>query len=99
MRVLIVAVSARMLAQLAVADGYAVTALDRFGDVDLRALAPGHTAPNNDALVAAGVEVEADAVVYGAGLENRPDLVARLAAGRELLGTPPELLCALRDPR
>ena len=39
-----VAVSARMLAQLAVADGYEVTALDRFGDVDLRAIAPGATA-------------------------------------------------------
>ena len=36
MRVLVVAVSARMLAQMAVADGYEVTALDRFGDVDLR---------------------------------------------------------------
>ena len=35
-----VAVSARMLAELAAADGYQVTALDRFGDVDLRAVAP-----------------------------------------------------------
>ena len=44
MRVLVVAVSARMLAQLAVADGYEVIALDRFGDVDLRAVAAGATA-------------------------------------------------------
>ena len=36
--------------------------------------------------------------MYGAGFENRPDLVARLADGRELLGTPPELLAAVRDP-
>ena len=43
-RVLVVAVSARMLAQMAVADGYEVTALDRFGDVDLRAVARGATA-------------------------------------------------------
>ena len=42
--------------------------------------------------------VDADAVVYGGGLENRPDLVERLAHGRELLGTPPELLAAVRDP-
>jgi predicted ATP-grasp superfamily ATP-dependent carboligase len=95
---LVVAVSARMIAQLAVADGYAVTALDRFGDVDLRAIAAGATAPNNDALTALAADVEADAVVYGGGLENRPDLVARLADGRELLGTPAELLVAARDP-
>jgi predicted ATP-grasp superfamily ATP-dependent carboligase len=93
-----VAVSARMLAQLAVADGYEVTALDRFGDVDLRALAPGATAPTNDGLAALAADIDADAVVYGAGLENRPDLVRGLAARRELLGTPAELLEAVRDP-
>ena len=93
-----VAVSARMLAQLAVADGYEVTAVDRFGDVDLRAIAPGATAPTNDGLAALAAQVEADAVVYGAGLENRPDLVQALAEGRELLGTRAELLEAVRDP-
>ncbi len=98
MRVLVVAVSARMLAQLAVADGYEVIALDQFGDVDLRAVAAGATASGNDALVQLATGVEAEAVVYGAGFENRPDLVARLAEGRELLGTPPELLAAVRDP-
>jgi len=36
--------------------------------------------------------------VYGAGFENRPDLVRALARGRELLGTPAELLAAVRDP-
>jgi uncharacterized protein len=97
-KVLIVAVSARMLAQLAVADGYRVTALDRFGDVDLRAVAPGATARSADALAALAADVEADAVVYGAGLENRPDLVAELARGRELLGTPADSLAAVRDP-
>jgi predicted ATP-grasp superfamily ATP-dependent carboligase len=98
MRILVVAVSARMIAELAVADGYEVTALDRFGDVDLRAIAAAATAPGNDALVALAVDIDADAVVYGGGLENRPDLVARLSQGRELLGTPAELLDAVRDP-
>jgi uncharacterized protein len=96
--VLIVAVSARMLAELAVADGYEVIALDRFGDVDLRAIAPGATAESGDALAGLAAGVNADAVVYGAGFENRPDLVGRLAEGRELLGTPPELLPRVRDP-
>jgi uncharacterized protein len=94
----VVAVSARMLAQLAHADGYEVIALDRFGDVDLRAIAPGATARSNDALTALAADIDADTVVYGSGLENRPDLVERLANGRELLGTPPELLAAARDP-
>ncbi|HTP19585.1 MAG TPA: ATP-grasp domain-containing protein [Solirubrobacteraceae bacterium] len=98
MRVLVVAVSARMLAQLAAADGHEVTALDRFGDVDLRTVASGATADSNDALVQLATGLGTDAVVYGAGFENRPDLVARLAQGRELLGTPPELLPAVRDP-
>jgi predicted ATP-grasp superfamily ATP-dependent carboligase len=96
--VLVVAVSARMLATLAAADGYDVVALDRFGDVDLRAVAPGATARGAAAFAALAEDVEAGAVVYGAGLENRPDLVARLAAGRELLGTPAALLPAVRDP-
>jgi predicted ATP-grasp superfamily ATP-dependent carboligase len=94
----VVAVSARMLASLAVADGYEVVALDRFGDVDLRAIAPGATAPTSDGLVSLAEDIEADAVVYGAGFENRPELVARLAYARELLGTPPESLAAVRDP-
>jgi predicted ATP-grasp superfamily ATP-dependent carboligase len=87
-----------MLVELAVADGYEVTALDRFGDVDLRALAPVATARTSDGLVALAADIDADAVVYGAGLENRPDLVRELADGRELLGTPAELLRAVRDP-
>lgn len=98
MKVLVVAVSARMLAELAVADGYEVVALDQFGDVDLRAVAPGATAPSSDALVKLAAGLEADAVVYGAGFENRPDLVSRLACGRELLGTAPERLAEVRDP-
>jgi predicted ATP-grasp superfamily ATP-dependent carboligase len=96
--VLVVAVSARMIAQLAVADGYEVTAVDRFGDVDLRAIAPGATAASNDALAALAAGIEADAVVYGGGLENRADLVTQLSQGRELLGTAAELLDAVRDP-
>ena len=48
MKLLIVAVSARMLAQLAVAAGHEQRALDRFGDVDLRAVASVSTADGND---------------------------------------------------
>ncbi len=60
MTVLVVAVSARMLAELAAADGYDVIALDRFGDFDLRAVAPGTTAPSSDALAALARDLQAD---------------------------------------
>jgi predicted ATP-grasp superfamily ATP-dependent carboligase len=49
-------------------------------------------------LVDAAGRIRAQSVVYGAGLENRPDLVGRLAAGRALLGCPPEALRRVRDP-
>ena len=98
MRVLVISVSARMIAQLAVADGYDVVAVDRFGDVDLRAIASGATAGSADELIALAGDIDTDAVVYGGDFENRPDLVARVAEGRELLGTPPERLAAVRDP-
>jgi uncharacterized protein len=97
--ILLVAFSARMLAELALRAGHAVTAVDHFGDVDLRRMCATVTVPGAmEELVAAAEQVPAAQVVYGAGLENRPDLVARLAAGRELLGCPPDVLRAVRDP-
>jgi predicted ATP-grasp superfamily ATP-dependent carboligase len=96
--IVLVAVSARMLAELAVGAGHDVVAFDRFGDRDLRALCPVFTAPTMAELVDAAVGVPAPSVIYGAGLENRPDLVARLAAGRALLGCTPATLERVRDP-
>lgn len=104
-RVLLVAVSARMLAELAHAAGAECVAYDRFGDADLRRVCPGVSLHHDlggrggmAALVAHAQRADAGAVVYGAGLENRPDLVARLARGRELLGCPPAVLAEVRDP-
>jgi predicted ATP-grasp superfamily ATP-dependent carboligase len=97
--ILVVAFSARMLAELAVRDGHDVIAVDHFGDVDLRRACPAVAVPGGmTELVAAAEAIPAEQVVYGAGLENRPDLVARLAAGRELLGCWPETLRRVRDP-
>jgi uncharacterized protein len=50
------------------------------------------------ALVDAAEPIQAPSVIYGAGLENRPGLVARLASGRRLLGCPPETIERVRDP-
>jgi uncharacterized protein len=103
--ILLVSVSARMLAELAVRDGFDVVAVDRFGDLDLQGLCESVSILRDlggeggmAELVAAAERIPADAVVYGAGLENRPDLVERLAAGRTLLGCDPGTLRRVRDP-
>jgi predicted ATP-grasp superfamily ATP-dependent carboligase len=103
--ILLVSVSARMLAELARREGHEVFALDRFGDLDLRELCPSVSILRDlggrggmAKLVDAAEGIPAAGVIYGAGLENRPDLVARLAAGRTLLGCAPETLRRVRDP-
>jgi uncharacterized protein len=103
--ILLVSVSARMLAELAVRDGFDVVAVDRFGDLDLQGLCASVSILRDlggkggmAELVAAAERIPAEAVVYGAGLENRPDLVERLAAGRTLLGCAPDALRRVRYP-
>jgi len=103
--ILLVSVSARMLAELAAGAGYDVVALDRFGDLDLQRLCPSVSVLRDlggrggmATLVDAAAEIGAPSVAYGAGLENQPALVARLAAGRELLGCSPETLERVREP-
>jgi predicted ATP-grasp superfamily ATP-dependent carboligase len=94
-----------MLAELGVRAGHDVVALDRFGDLDLQRLCPSVSVLRDlggrggmAALVDAADVVQAPSVIYGAGLENKPALVARLASGRRLLGCPPETLERVRDP-
>jgi uncharacterized protein len=103
--ILLVAVSARMLAQLATQDGHEVVAVDRFGDLDLQRLCPSVSIMHDlggrggmAELVEAAEAIRAESVIYGAGLENRPELVARLAVGRTLLGCTPQTLRRVRDP-
>jgi uncharacterized protein len=103
--ILLVSVSARMLAELAVKAGHDVMTLDHFGDLDLQQLCPSVSVLRDlgatggmAALVDAAEEIAAPSVIYGAGLENQPALVARLGAGRRLLGCLPETLERVRDP-
>jgi predicted ATP-grasp superfamily ATP-dependent carboligase len=103
--ILLAGLSIRMLAELAVRAGYAVVALDYFGDADLQALCPGRSLLRDDglsysaaALVNAAKDIEAPAVVYSANLENFPAEVARLGQGRQLLGNTLETLAQVRDP-
>jgi uncharacterized protein len=94
-----------MLAELAVKAGHEVVAFDRFGDLDLQRLCPSVSVLRDlggrggmAALVEAAEQISAPSAIYGAGLENQPGLVARLAAGRMLLGCPPETLERVRNP-
>ncbi|MDP9401217.1 MAG: ATP-grasp domain-containing protein [Actinomycetota bacterium] len=103
--ILLAAVSARMMAELAVDAGHRVVALDRFGDLDLQRLCSGVSLLRDlggrgtlAALADAAESIDAPSVIYGAGFENRPDLVGSLAAGRRLLGNTPEGLRRVRDP-
>lgn len=103
--ILLVSLTARMLAELAVRAGYQVTALDYFGDADLQVLCPSLSLRRDfnqpytaTALVDAAVTLTAPAVVYGASLENHPTQVARLGRGRQLLGNRPATLRQVRHP-
>jgi uncharacterized protein len=84
-----------MLADLARRDD--VIAFDLFGDMDLRAERVVKRR-SLTALVDAAMEEEPGEVIYGASFENHPKLVERLAERHTLLGNPPEVLRAVRDP-
>lgn len=102
--VLLVAASTRAMAQSAVRSGYACRSVDCFGDLDQRALAsnvaetPELGEPSATALLRLAGRDPAASVAYGGPLENYPEGVGRLAAGRELLGNGPQALRRVRDP-
>ena len=110
--VLIVALSARSLALAASRAGYPAAVVDLFGDVDTRRLAarnavvPGDLGLGFDAeaLIAATEDLappgglEVWGLVYGSGLESRPELLEILSRGRRLWGNRPEVLRAIKDP-
>ena len=103
--VLIVAASARGLAESAARAGYRVHAVDAYGDVDLLGCA-STVALGRDrgeqwsaaGAASAATEIPCRHVAYGSNLENHPAAVGRLSAGRHLWGNGPEVLRRVRDP-
>ena len=102
-----VAVSGRALAAAAGRAGYAPAVIDLFGDRDTRALAPGGVAVAGSLargfrrqvlLAAAETLAPTGGLVYGAGFEARPELLAELGRGRRLFGNTPETLARIKDP-
>jgi uncharacterized protein len=103
--VVVAGVTTRALAVSAARAGFRVTAVDAFGDIDLRMAAEvivlrtdGRNLYSAPAAAAAASSVSAKAAAYTSNFENYPAAVARLAAGRRLLGNPPDVLSRVRDP-
>ena len=103
---LIVALSGRALASAAQRAGRRVAVVDLFADDDTRRLAvdtvrvAGRLGTGFDAgaLQDACRRFPGLPLVPGAGFEHAPHLLARIARGRRLLGTPPATVRTLKDP-
>jgi uncharacterized protein len=100
-RVLIAGVSTRAAAESAARAGFAVTAIDAFGDLDQHPSVQAHSLEGRfspDAASRLAATIECEAVAYVANYENHPDAVIRLAQGRALWGNAPDVLARVRDP-
>jgi predicted ATP-grasp superfamily ATP-dependent carboligase len=98
--VLLVGVSTRALAESAARAGYRVSAVDPFGDLDLRAVADVRPLRPFGADGAARLAraIPARLLAYTSNLENHPAAVAALTRGRRWLGNPSEVLERVRNP-
>jgi predicted ATP-grasp superfamily ATP-dependent carboligase len=100
-RVLLAGVSTRAAAESAARAGFAVTAIDAFGDLDQHASVTAVALPGKftaHAAARAARTIECDAVAYLSNFENYPNAVGTLASGRALWGNTPAVLRRVRDP-
>lgn len=99
-----------MLAQSAARASLRACAIDGFGDIDTRRHAARclALAPQEQGFDEAGLLQAADwlappgetcGLVYGSGIDTRPELVEKLARGRQLFGNSPETLRRANNPR
>src|SRR5439155_15574740 len=103
--------SARMLSEQAVRDGYSALALDVFGDVDTRQAAaawagigaPGELCIDADRFLAGLADFASREGVLGwvagSGFDDRPELLEAGARILPLIGTPASAVRRVRDPR
>lgn len=103
-KVLIVGLSTRAIAESAVGAGHQVMTVDYFGDRDQKESVPNISLMRDLgspfsalALGQACGDLAADKVVPIANLENHPEVVRKLARGRTLMGNPPSVLAKVRD--
>lgn len=109
-RLLVVALSARQLAQDACRSGFAVIAADLFGDLDTRSAAEAWHGCGEDGRlridaerllgVIDGVAARGDCAgwVAGSGFEGQPALLRQAAQRLPLWGNPADTVASVRDP-
>ena len=92
------------MVESAVRGGHDVVAVDFFGDRDQARSAESYALQRDlglpataEGLAAAARRIDADAIVYGANLENHPEVVGELTHGPRLLGNPAEVVRDVRD--
>ncbi len=96
---LIVGSSARAAAFSARRAGYWPICCDEFADADLQAVGTVYkTKPSFEDIGPALEQWPGISVLYTGAVENHLQLVEQLHASRPLLGNPPEVLRAVRDP-
>ena len=105
MDLLLIAQSARMLAQSAALAGFGVYAIDCFGDDDLCHLSEASIAVDNfdeaslfTAIGAIAPSSGEFALVYGSGIDTRPALLEKLARNYKVLGNLPPTLNQINNP-
>jgi predicted ATP-grasp superfamily ATP-dependent carboligase len=103
MKILLVGISVRAMAESAVHSGYATIALDAFGDQDLRILSESyslqhdfHTTYSPKALCEASRSLAFDAVAYTSNLENHADILARFTDSHRIIGNSPQAVQLVR---
>lgn len=97
----VVGASARAAVHSLARAGFSASAVDLFADRDLKCLAPSTICPLDrypDAIPELAASFPSGPILYTGGLENHPHVIRTLAAQRELLGNPPEVLARVRDP-
>jgi predicted ATP-grasp superfamily ATP-dependent carboligase len=106
MRIVIVGVSTRAVAESAVRGGYQVCTVDYFGDRDQKALVENYSLLRDFnlpfsayGLLEASRRLEFNSAMYISNLENHPKVVAELARKSCLLGNAPDVLDQVRDWR
>jgi predicted ATP-grasp superfamily ATP-dependent carboligase len=103
-RLLVAGVTTRPLAVSAARAGWSVTAIDAFGDLDLRAVCAEVRVPSGvpafhpSTAAHAARDLPAGLVAYTSNFENHPEAVTALARGRRLLGNGSGVLRRVRDP-
>jgi len=92
------------MAESAIRSGYAVIALDAFGDRDLRVLAETyslhrdfHVRYSAQGILMASRNLPFDAVAYTSDLENYPGVVSELARDHTILGNQPGVIASVRN--